>query len=251
VLVAGQVLVENTTHRFLSLWGLGFTALVAAGAAVGYGLYWKRRAWPVIDLTLFRIGSFRRGVLAGGVCRVGLNALPFVLQMQLQIGFGYSALHAGSIVFALAIGTLLGKPLLKTWVARYGYHRMVVGTTLANAALAAGLYTLSPQWPQIALIVYLTGLGFFRSMQFMALNSMIYSDVPKAQEGASVTVGSAAQQLFMGLGISLSAVAIARFSGGQASFDASDLAPVFLCSAVTVLVGGAFFLRGSTAAPGK
>ena len=63
---------------------------------LGFGFYARRRAAPAVDLSLFRIRSFRVGTLAGGLCRIGMNGVPYLLPLMLQVGFGLSPIASGS-----------------------------------------------------------------------------------------------------------------------------------------------------------
>jgi uncharacterized membrane protein YeaQ/YmgE (transglycosylase-associated protein family) len=54
-------------------------------------------AAPVLDLSLLKIKTFRIGTVTGGVCRMGLDATPFMLPLLFQVGFGLSAMQAGAL----------------------------------------------------------------------------------------------------------------------------------------------------------
>jgi len=56
--------------------------------AVGLSAAPRPHAHPVIDLSLFRLPTFRTGVLAGSLFRIGVGATPFLLPLLLQLGFG-------------------------------------------------------------------------------------------------------------------------------------------------------------------
>ncbi|MEI9981899.1 MAG: MFS transporter [Aliidongia sp.] len=61
---------------------------VAVLLLLGFARYARNVSAPAVDLALFRLRSFRVGTLAGGICRIGLNGVPFVLPLMLQVGFG-------------------------------------------------------------------------------------------------------------------------------------------------------------------
>jgi EmrB/QacA subfamily drug resistance transporter len=247
LLVAVQVVVENGTHTFLPHGSVPFIIGLAVLAGALYARHWRGRPWPAVDLSLFSIRTFTLGVLAGGLCRIGLNAIPFLLQLQLQIGFGFTALHAGLVIFALAGGSLVMKPFLRLILSKHSYKSLLIVNSLVAASLSAGLFLLTPRWPELALIAYLFLFGFFRSLQFNVINTLIYFDVPKGSEGQGVSVAGVAQQLSMGLGISLSAAAIAQLAGSSVTFDAADMARVFPLAALVILAGGLGFtlMKGS------
>src|SRR5205085_1597776 len=61
---------------------------------------------PVLDLELLQIKTFRIGTLTGGICRVGLDATPFLLPLFFQIGFGLSPVRAGLLSFSSTLGAM-------------------------------------------------------------------------------------------------------------------------------------------------
>ena len=50
------------------------------------------------------IPTFFSGVVGGLMFRIGIGALPFLLPLLLQIGFGLSPFESGSLTFATAAG---------------------------------------------------------------------------------------------------------------------------------------------------
>ena len=110
-------------------------ALCLAGALV-LGLYvahWRYRADPILDLRLLGNETLQNRIIGGSLFRIGAGALPFLLPLLLQVGFGYTAFQAGSITFAAAGGAILMKFAAPPFLRRFGFR-----TTLAvNALLCA------------------------------------------------------------------------------------------------------------------
>ena len=75
--------------------------LLAVGVVTGalYIAHARRHAAPILDLTLMRLKTFRLSVLAGGLARITAGAMPFLLPMMMQLGFGMSAAHSGLVTF--------------------------------------------------------------------------------------------------------------------------------------------------------
>src|SRR5258708_3107665 len=98
--------------------------LVAVGllAVVLYLRHASRHANPILDLLLFRVPSFAIAVGGGSLFRIGIGALPFLLPLLLQLGFGMSAFASGMLTFASAVGALAMKitarPILRPWAFR-------------------------------------------------------------------------------------------------------------------------------------
>ena len=93
--------------------GVGSTGIVAALLGVGFG---RRRALlvpcpparprPMLDFRLLRVTTFRMSLLCGSLSRIAVGAMPFLLPMMFQLGFGISAAQSGLITFASSIGSL-------------------------------------------------------------------------------------------------------------------------------------------------
>ena len=64
----------------------------------------RRTGFPVIDLDLLRVPTFRAAIIGGFLFRVGIGAMPFLLPLILQAGFGLSAFRSGLLTFAAALG---------------------------------------------------------------------------------------------------------------------------------------------------
>src|SRR5690606_9657345 len=78
---------------------------------IGFILLEKKRRHagkPVlVDLSLFRLGSFRYGSIAALVVALGEFGMLFALPLFVQGALGYSALDTGLLIVFLALGTFL------------------------------------------------------------------------------------------------------------------------------------------------
>src|ERR671913_271899 len=71
---------------------------------VAYVLHARRTPAPVIKLSLLKIPTFRVSVTGGFLFRVGVGAIPFLLPLMLQLGFGLNPLQSGALTFIAAVG---------------------------------------------------------------------------------------------------------------------------------------------------
>ena len=78
--------------------------LIATGvlALLAYVLHALKTPQAILDFALLRVATFRAGVIGGSLFRIGIGAIPFLLTLMLQIGFGLSPFAAGSLTFATA-----------------------------------------------------------------------------------------------------------------------------------------------------
>jgi EmrB/QacA subfamily drug resistance transporter len=183
--------------------------LVAGLASAGiYALHARKHPHPVLDLSLMRIPTFASSVFAGSLFRVAVGAMPFLLPLMLQIGFGDSAMQSGLITFASAAGALAMKPAAQPVLRRFGFR----WTLVVNGALASGFIIICalfrPSWPSLVLDGLLLAGGFFRSLQFTAFNTIAYGDIPRPKMSAATSLYSTVQQLTLTLGIVIGAASL-------------------------------------------
>ena len=185
-------------------------AIIGTGLITGalYVLHARRHPNPILDLKLLRIPTFRAAVLAGNLCRFAVGATPYLLALLLQIGFGMSALAAGLITFVGAIGSLLMKMAAPRILNRWGYrHVLTINAILTGASLAA-CASFTPEMPGVIMLGILLIGGFFRSLQFTAVNTLAYADIPHSGMSRASSFAAMAQQLGISLGVGVAAEAL-------------------------------------------
>jgi EmrB/QacA subfamily drug resistance transporter len=185
-------------------------ALIGLGLLTGfwYVRHARRHPHPIIDLSLMRIPTFAISTLAGNLCRFGVGATPFLLAMLLQVGFGLSPFAAGMITFASAAGAMVMKFVATPIVQHFGFRRVLtVNCVLTGLGIsAAALFT--PTTPVYVMIGILLVAGFFRSLQFTALNALTYADISSQEMSRASSFAAMAQQLGVSLGVGVAAVTL-------------------------------------------
>ena len=195
--------------------GVGSTFIVAALLGVGTvsaTLYWfhaRRVPRPMLDFRLLRVATFRISVMCGTLSRIAVGAMPFLLPMMFQLGFGLSAAQSGLITFVTSVGSLAMRTCAPWFLKRLGFRTVLTWI----GALATGLLAVSaafrPNWPMPLIYAVLVANGFFQSLQFMAYNTIAYADVPREDMSAATSFYTTFQQMSLTLGIAVSAAALA------------------------------------------
>jgi EmrB/QacA subfamily drug resistance transporter len=206
--------------------------LMAAGVALALA-YWRhqhRTADPILNLDLLSIATFRTSVLGGAPFRVAAGAVPFLLPMMLQVGFGLDPFASGSLTFVAAAGALVMKFTAQPILRRFGFRTVLTVNALIGAVflLAIALFTAAtPAWLIIA--VLLVG-GFFRSLQFTALNTIAYADVANPAMSQATSLAGVTQQVWAALGITLAALVIeaSRAARGDIGLEPADFTIAFI-----------------------
>ena len=220
---------------------LGCAALGAVGLWL-YVLHARRSPHPLIDLSLFRLPTFRVGVLGGSLFRVGIGAIPFLLPLMLQLGFGLDPLHSGLITFTSAAGAMFMKTLAAGILKRLGFRRVLVVNAVVASLLLAVVGLFRPDTAYAWMVGILLAGGFFRSLQFTSLNAITYAEVSEARMGHASGLAAMVQQLSLALGVTLGGYALTLASAATgrpvqalANFELAFLT-VGLISASSVLM---------------
>lgn len=171
----------------------------------------RRRRLPVLlDLTLFAVPGFRIGNLAIAVVGLAEFGLVFVLPLYLQAVLGLSALRAGLVILALAVGSLAAGPVAGTATHKYGARTVVVaGLALETAGIAVVAALLGPSTSPWALVpplfVYGAGIGLASAQ----LSNIVLADVPVERSGQASGAQSTTRLLGSALGIAVLGAALA------------------------------------------
>jgi MFS family permease len=182
--------------------GIVTTAIGLLSGAL-YLLHARRAVNPLLALDLFRNEIFRACVLGGGLFRIGIGAVPFLLPLMLQIGFGLTPFQSGMITFVSAIGAM-GMKLATTWVFRMGGFRtvLVFGSLISAASVGInGLFT--PETPYAIILAVLLAGGFLRSMFFTGINALTYAEISSEDTSKATPIAAVGQQLSIALGVAL------------------------------------------------
>jgi len=194
---------------------IGVLVVAGAGLAVTVG-YLLRTARPLLDLRIVRVRTYRVTALGGSVFRAVITAIPFLLPLFFQLGFGWNAAHAGLVVIALFAGNVGIKPATTPLMRRFGIRTVMLGSVVASAACLVAMAFVQRTTPLPVLLAVLTLSGIFRSIGFTAYNTAAFADVPADQMTSANTLMSTVQELGAGLGVAVGALLV-RFGDPAAA----------------------------------
>jgi EmrB/QacA subfamily drug resistance transporter len=207
-------------------------AMIAAGLGMAllYYLHARRTAAPLLDFTLMRLPCFGLSFSAMMLFRAGIGAIPFLLPMMLQVGFGNSAVQSGLITFASSAGALVMKPAAQYALRLFGFRDTLIWNGVLSGIMLTMCALFRPTWPAAAIYLVLLVGGFLRSLQFTAYNTLAYGDVPRAQMSAATSLYTAGQQLAATIGVSIGALAleVARTLSHHQAPETSDFSAAFV-----------------------
>jgi len=205
----------------------------------------RRTPHPVLQLDLLKVQTFRTSVMAGSLFRIGVGAIPFLLPLMLQVGFGLSPVASGSLTFIAAVGALFMKTMAKRILERFGFRRVLTINAFVAAAFIGfnGFFTPStPHW--LIMAILLIG-GCFRSLQFTSLNAIAYADISKRDMSYATSLSGAAQQVALSMGVAFGAFVVEAVANlhGRTALAAADFGPAFWAVALVSALAGFAFAR--------
>jgi len=222
-------------------------ALIAVGSIsmTLYVIHAKRTASPVLDFTLMRLPTLRASIIGGFLFRLGIGALPFLLPLLMQVGFGLSPFKSGLVTFASAVGAMGMKTLAARIIRTFGFRNiMTINAVVSSIFLAAcALFTVTT--PLLLIMIILVVGGFFRSLQFTAINTVAYAEVEPAQMSRATTLVSVNQQLAISAGVAVGAFSVesTMLLHHVSELSAADFAPAFIVVAIISAVSTWFFYQ--------
>jgi MFS family permease len=185
--------------------GLPVLATAALTGAVRYLLRARR---PLVDLRILAVPTYRVTALGGSVFRAVITAIPFLLPLFFQLGFGWTAAQAGLVVIALFAGNVAIKPVTTPLMRRFGIRTVMLGAVAASAACLVAMAFLQRTTPLVMLLTVLALSGVVRSIGFTAYNTVAFADIPAARMTGANTLMSAVQELGGGLGVAAGALLV-------------------------------------------
>ena len=212
----------------LSGMGLGMALVVVLmvfgmASLASYWMHALRAPQPLFAPALFRIRSLRVGLLGNLFARFGSGASPFMIPLLLQVGLGFSPLHAGTMMLATVLGSMVVKRLAVRTVRRFGYRRVLQVNSVLLALMLASFALTSAQQPPWLLLGQLFVFGGINSMQFSAMNSVTLKDVEGESASSGNSLLSMVQMLSMSMGVAIAGALMAGYSDVWSSLGDQSL----------------------------
>jgi EmrB/QacA subfamily drug resistance transporter len=164
----------------------------------------KHRRSALVEPSLFGKPVFIAGLGAGLLLSAGLVGLTFVVGVHLQVGLGFTPLHAGLSLAPWALGIAIGSVLAGTYGARRGRRVLRLGLLVMVAGLAAQIVTLHHTgtgltgW-DLAPALLVTGVG--TGLAITPFFDLVLANVDEHELGSASGTVNAAQQLGGAIGV--------------------------------------------------
>jgi MFS family permease len=215
-------------------WPLWTFVSMAAAVAVlaGFGVYERRKkaadGSPLVDPALFRQRAFVAGLLVAGTFFMGIPAFFLTFSLWLQIGLGFTALHAGLTGIPFAVGSALASAASVRLAPRLGRRILSVGALLLVAGMTGVIWTVDRyggavhSW-QLIPALFTSGLGL--GCVVAPLVDVVLAGIRGQDAGAASGVLSTVQQVGGAIGVAVIGVIFFGLLGSQAAGVGADLAP--------------------------
>lgn len=124
----------------------GWTTLVLLGIGTGCMLFalrhFRRAEWPMVRLDALQVPTFRVTMYGGSLFRASISAVPFLLPLLFQVGFGMDPFHSGLLVLAVFVGNFTIKPATTPLIRWLGFRRLLLinGTLNVISLLACAFF---------------------------------------------------------------------------------------------------------------
>ena len=185
--------------------------VVSVVLLVMYGIHASRSTHPLVYLGLFRIRTFRSAVVGSLITRLAVSGMPFLLPLLYQIGLGYTPLQSGLLISPQSLAAIVLKVAMPRILTFFGYRQVLLLNTIAIGCVIALFATIGLGAPWWLIVAYGALFGFFSSLQFTSMNTLVYADVAQDQTSQASTIASTVQQMSMSFGVATASLVAAFF----------------------------------------
>jgi EmrB/QacA subfamily drug resistance transporter len=210
-----------------------FVSMAAAApvlaAFIGYERAKDRRGGsPLVPLSLFRDRGFSIGMAIALAFFLGIASFGLVLTLFLQLGLGFTPLHAGLTFLPFSAGVLLSAGAAARLAPRFGRGVTMAGALIIAAGMA-GLIAIVHHYGAAVTTWELTpgllaaGLGL--GAVIAPLADIVLDRVPKQDAGSASGVFNTGLQVGNSIGIAVIGVIFFGLLGTQAGPAATAVAP--------------------------
>jgi len=161
----------------------------------------------------------------------------------MQVGFGLSPFQSGLVTFSSAVGAMGMKTLAARIIRTFGFRNMMTVNALISTVFLAACALFTIHTPLLLIMIILVVGGFFRSLEFTAINTVAYAEVEPAQMSRATTLVSVNQQLAISAGVAVGAFSVetTMLLRHATELDATMFAPAFVVVSIISAASSWFF----------
>ncbi len=206
----------------------------------GYGLHASKALYPLLELSLFRIRTFRAAVSGSFFTRLGMGGIPFILPLLYQVGLGFTPIQSGLLMMPQAIAAMSLKMTMPGILTRFGYRGVLISNTVILGLLISLFATIGVATPIWLIVALGFCFGFFSSLQYTSMNTLVYADVNEQQASSASSIASTMQQMSISFGVAWASLVTGFFIPDRFHSTAPQMihgihSAVFVLGGITVL----------------
>jgi len=184
---------------------------VSLALIAGYGLHASQTAFPLLQMKLFAIRTFRAAVSGSFFTRLGIGGVPFLLPLLYQVGLGFSPIQSGLLIMPQAMAAMSTKFLMPRILARFGYRRVLISNTMILGLLLWLFATIGLHTAVWVIVLQAFCYGAFTSLQYTSMNTLVYADLTEEQTSNGSSIASTMQQLSISVGVAVAGLTTVFF----------------------------------------
>jgi EmrB/QacA subfamily drug resistance transporter len=197
--------------------------ILSAVLLTGYGLRATHTDFPLLRLALFRLRTFRAAVSGSFFTRLGIGGIPFLFPLLYQVGLGFTPIQSGLLMVPQAFAAMSLKITMPIILRYLGYRRVLLSNTVIIGLMIIIFATIGANTPIWLIVTQLFVFGFFTSLQYTSMNTLVYSDVTEKEASGASTIASTAQQMSISFGVAVASLATVFFIPDRAHTNAQEM----------------------------
>jgi EmrB/QacA subfamily drug resistance transporter len=184
---------------------------VSLSLIAGYWLHAKTTEFPLLQLSLFRIRTFRTAVSGSFFTRLGIGGVPFLLPLLYQVGLGFTPVQSGLLIMPQALAAMTFKFAMPRILTRLGYRGVLISNTLLIGFLLLLFATIGLHTAVVEIVSLAFVYGALTSLQYTSMNTLVYADISERETSNASSIASTMQQMSMSFGVASAGLATAFF----------------------------------------
>jgi EmrB/QacA subfamily drug resistance transporter len=213
--------------------GWTFVSMAAAVPVFALFIWWeqvktRRDGSPLVPLRLFAEREFSVGMAVAMTFFLGIASFGLVLTLFLQIGLGFTALHAGLTFLPFSAGVLVSSGAAARLAPRFGRGVTMAGALVIAAGMAGLIAAVHHYGAAVTtwdLVPGLVGAGLGLGAVIAPLADIVLARVAHQDAGSASGVFNTGLQLGNSIGIAVIGVIFFGMLGTQSGPAAGTVAP--------------------------
>jgi EmrB/QacA subfamily drug resistance transporter len=220
--------------------GWTFVSMAASVPMFALFVWWeqvktRRDGSPLVPLRLFSQREFSVGMAIAMTFFLGIASFGLVLTLFLQLGLGFTPLHAGLTFLPFSLGVLVSSGAAARLAPRFGRGVTMAGALIIAAGMAGLIVAVHHYGAAVTtweLVPGLVGAGLGLGAVIAPLADIVLDRVPHQDAGSASGVFNTGLQLGNSIGIAVIGVIFFALLGTQSGAAANTVAPALRSGAV-------------------